>query len=449
MEEVTNSHLTSSEMEKGYDVQQNGSTGAIHLPTDYEGGRELPPIDRGMDAWLFLAACFVMEALVWGFAFSYGVFQAYYSEMDDFKNSGNIAVVGTCAMGIMYLDLPLVFAAYRQWPKYQRIGCGAGVILMCLALGLSSLSTNTTHLILTQGIFYAIGGSIAYSPCILLMEDWFEKRKGLAFGVMWAGTGLGGVVLPIVMEQLLDRYGFRTALRAFAIALFILTAPLVYFVKPRVPIAKNRPSPPPPNLGFLFTSTFAFYEACNIVEALGFFLPSIYLPTYAGMLGASSNLQALTVILFNVASVVGCVLMGAIVDKVDVTTCILISTIGSSIGVFLLWGFSMSLAPLYIFAIIYGLFAGSYTSTWPGIMSDVVKKKPSAESSIVFACLAAGRGIGNLISGPLSEALVKGLPWEGQAGYGYGSGYGTLIVFTGVTGVVGGGSYIARYFKWL
>lgn len=26
----------------------------------------LPPVDTGRDAWLFLAACFVIEALVWG-----------------------------------------------------------------------------------------------------------------------------------------------------------------------------------------------------------------------------------------------------------------------------------------------------------------------------------------------------------------------------------------------
>ncbi|OJJ50001.1 hypothetical protein ASPZODRAFT_59389 [Penicilliopsis zonata CBS 506.65] len=420
-----------------------------HLP-NVNDAQELPPMDGGMDAWLFLAACFVMEALVWGFAFTYGVFQAYYSEIEEFKNSGNIAVVGTCAMGIMYLDLPLVFAAYRQWPKYQRLGCGVGVLLMCFALGLSSLSTTVPQLIITQGIFYALGGSIAYSPCILLMEDWFDKRKGLAFGVMWAGTGLGGVVLPIVMEQLLNRYGFRTTLRAFAFALFILTAPLVYFVKPRVPVADHLLSPPPPpNLRFLFTRTFALFQICNVVEALGFFLPSLYLPTYAGVIGASSSLQALTVILFNFASVAGCVLMGAIVDRLDATTCLLVSTVGSTVGVFLIWGFSTSLAPLFVFSIVYGLFAGSYTSTWPGIMRDVVRKQPSAESSMVFASLAAGRGVGNIVSGPLSEALVKGLPWQGELGYGYGSGYGTLIVFTGVTGLVGGGSYLAKHFKWL
>ncbi|KAJ6007603.1 hypothetical protein N7540_011579 [Penicillium herquei] len=466
MEEIELANY-SSRTEKGLHTPPAGSTDT-DLSDVHNDSQQLPAMDGGLDAWLFLAACFVMEALVWGFAFTYGVFQEYYSALPEFENSGNIAVVGTCAMvtlhhfsrkinaltklsfqGIMYLDLPIVFAAYRQWPKYQRLGCGVGVILMCLALGLSSLSTNVTHLIVTQGIFYAIGGSIAYSPCILLMEDWFNKRKGLAFGVMWAGTGLGGVILPIVMERLLDKYGFRTTLRAFAVALFMLTAPLVYFVKPRVPVAKNHKSPPPPDLRFIMTSTFALFELCNTIEALGFFLPSLYLPTYAGMLGASSSLQALTVILFNVASVVGCVLMGAIIDKLDVTICIVVSTIGSTLGVFLIWGFSMSLAPLFIFSIVYGLFAGSYTSTWPGIMRDVVRKKASAESSMVFACLAAGRGIGNIISGPLSEALVKGLPWEGQAGFGYGSGYGSLIVFTGVTGIVGGGSYVARCLKWI
>ncbi|CDM35745.1 hypothetical protein DTO013E5_10156 [Penicillium roqueforti] len=442
------SYSPTKETEKGLQASLEGTTDGTHV-SNVDYGTQLPPIDGGMNAWLFLAACFVMEALVWGFAFTYGVFQAYYSDIPQFKGSGNIAVVGTCAMGIMYLDLPLVFAAYRQWPKYQRFGCGLGVLLMCAALGLSSLATNTNHLIITQGIFYALGGSIAYAPCILLMEEWFDRRKGLAFGVMWAGTGIGGVVLPIVMEQLLGKYGFRLTLRGFAVALFILTAPLVYFVKPRVPIADNLPSPPPPNFRFMFTSTFALFEFCNTIEALGFFLPSIYLPTYVRMLGASTSLQALTVILFNLASVVGCVLMGAIIDKLDVTLCILVSTVGSSIGVFLIWGFSMSLAPLFLFSIVYGLFAGSYTSTWPGIMREIVRNQPSAESSMVFACLAAGRGVGNLVSGPLSAALIKGMPWEGDAGYGYGSGYGSLIAFTGVTGVVGGGSYVAKRMKWL
>ncbi|KAL8855925.1 MAG: hypothetical protein Q9178_007439 [Gyalolechia marmorata] len=417
------------------------------VPSDHDDP-SLPPIDGGKDAWLFLAACFVVEALVWGFPFSYGVFQEYYSSHDPFKGSDNIAVIGTCAMGIMYLDLPIVFGLLRRWPQYQRLSTTGGLIIMCLALGLSSFSTNTTHLIITQGVIYAIGGSFAYSPCILFIDEWFDKRKGLAYGIMWAGTGLAGVILPLVMEWLLSTYGFRTTLRAWSVALFILTGPLLYFVKPRIP---NTPahSPHARDFAFILTSTFAILQACNVIEALGFFLPTIYLPSFARALGASSTLGALTVILFNVASVFGCVLMGAVVDKWHVTNCILVSTVGSTIGVFIVWGFSISLPPLYIFSLIYGLFAGSFTSTWPGIMRDVKKKRDNADPSMIFACLAAGRGVGNVASGPLSEALIQGFPWRGSAGFAYGSGYGALIVFTGLTAFFGGSSILGKRAGWL
>lgn len=30
---------------------------------------DLPPVDGGIRAWLFLAACFIIEALIWGMHF--------------------------------------------------------------------------------------------------------------------------------------------------------------------------------------------------------------------------------------------------------------------------------------------------------------------------------------------------------------------------------------------
>lgn len=33
--------------------------------------QQLPPVDGGKDAWLFLAACFVLESLVWGICFPF------------------------------------------------------------------------------------------------------------------------------------------------------------------------------------------------------------------------------------------------------------------------------------------------------------------------------------------------------------------------------------------
>ncbi|OBT62678.1 hypothetical protein VE03_07523 [Pseudogymnoascus sp. 23342-1-I1] len=415
-------------------------------PTPHEFS--LPPVDRGKDAWLFLAASFVIEALVWGFPFTYGVFQDYYTTHEPFAGSRNIAVIGTCAMGIMYLDLPIIFAVLQIWPRFRPYCTGVGLFIMCLALALSSFATTTTHLMATQGIFYAIGGSLAYSPCIIYMDEWFVKRKGLAFGIMWAGTGLAGVILPLAMQVFLDKYGYKITLRAWAVTLFVLTAPLLYFVKPRVPLSQSTQTRRI-DFSFINTKIFGILQACNVIEALGFFLPSIYLPSYARTIGASSVESALTVVIFNVASVFGCVAMGSIVDKYHVTTCIVISTIGSTIGIFVVWGFSVSLAPLYVFCIIYGLFAGSFTSTYPGIMRAVQKKKNSAEPVMVFACLAAGRGVGNVASGPLSEILIRGMPWKDQGGFAYGSGYGPLIVFTGVTAFLGGASVLGRRVGWV
>lgn len=57
---------------------------------------DLPPIDGGFHAWMFLAASTMIEALVWGFAFSFGVFESYYRN-SDLKGSHMVAIIGTCA----------------------------------------------------------------------------------------------------------------------------------------------------------------------------------------------------------------------------------------------------------------------------------------------------------------------------------------------------------------
>lgn len=262
---------------------------------------------------------------------------------------------------------------------------------------------------------------------------------------MQAGTGLSGVVLPITLQWLLNTYGFKTTLRIWSIVLFVLAGPLLYFVKPRVPIAPAS-SVRPFNLSFLIERTFLIYQLGNILEALGYFLPTIYLPTYARQLGASNLTATLTVILVNLASVFGCITMGTLVDRYHATTCILLSTVGSTLAVFLLWGLSLSLAPLYIFCTAYGIFAGSFTSTWPAVTSEVRKRNPFADTGIVFGFLSLGRGIGNVVSGPLSESLIEGSStWRSM----YGSGYGLLVVFTGVTAFLGGLSVVARPMRWV
>ena len=182
----------------------------------------------------------------------------------------------------------------------------------------------------------------------------------------------------------------------------------------------------------------------NIIEGLGFFLPNIYLPTYARSLGLSSNEGTIQVVLFSMTSVFGAVLTGGLTDRLHVTTVILISTIGATSSVFLFWGFARSLPLLCAFSLLYGLFAGGFSSTWTGITQEVKKQDERAELGLVFGLLAAGRGIGSVVSGPLSESIVRAKPWMGEAASAYGSGYGGLIVLTGITAFLGGTGWIGR-----
>jgi MFS family permease len=88
-------------------------------------------------------------------------------------------------MGLMYLTSPLIFSFFAWYPNLRRRCITIGLIIMCLSLGLSSLSQTVPQLIASQGVFYAIGGALCYSPVVAFMDEWFVKRKGLAFGIMW------------------------------------------------------------------------------------------------------------------------------------------------------------------------------------------------------------------------------------------------------------------------
>ena len=409
----------------------------------------LPPVDGGKEAWLFLTGSFFVEALTWGFPFSFGIFQDYYSRHEPFASQkSSIAVIGTTALGIMYLGAPFTFAALQRWPKYRLAYLPIGLFVIVVALIGSSFASNVQQLIMTQGVVYAIGGNLLYTPTIVFLDEWFVHRKGFAYGIMWAGTGVSGIVVPLVMNWGLDKYGHSTMLRAWAIALVILSSPFLLFLRPRIPLSMSS-RPRRLDLSFTLTSTFWFLEVGNILESFGFFIPNIWLPTYARSLGLSSLSGTIAVMLFNTTSIFGQVMLGSMIDKMHVTNVIMISTIGASLSVFLGWGLSVSMPLLCIFALLYGLFAGGFTSTYTGCIKEIQQRSQGAEAGLIFGLLSAGRGIGSVAAGPLSEALFRNRPLEGYAALGYGSGYGAMILFTGISATLGGVSWVGRRMGWV
>lgn len=350
----------------------------------------------------------------------------------------------------MYIGTPFVIALCRIYPLWARWSTLAGLIAASLAMAMSSFCTTIDQLVATQGVLFGIGGCFAYCPSILYIDEWFARRKGMAYGIMWSAAGFGGVVLPLLLEFLLTSYGFQTALRIWAVVLFILSLPLSVFIRPRLPFSATA-CLRLVNMRYVLSRRFVLHQLANIVQATGYFLPGVYLPSYArATFGTSTMLSALTVILVNIAATIGSVIMGSLTDRLPVTTCLAFSGLGASVAVLLLWGLTSTLAGTYAFCVAYGLFAGCYTSIWPGIMREMVSPRESegqvyVDPTLVFGWLCAGRGIGNVVSGPLSGSLLRGRPWLGQAIGGYGTGYGTLIVYTGVSAVAGGSAFFWKH----
>ena len=119
--------------------------------------------------------------------------------------------------GFLYLASPFVFVVLQKWPQLRRTSAWLGLTLMVVSIISASFAEEVAHLIMTQGVLYGIGGAIMYAPFVICLGEWFEKRKGLAFGLLWAGTGVSGAIVPLIMEYGLNAFGFRVMLRAWGV----------------------------------------------------------------------------------------------------------------------------------------------------------------------------------------------------------------------------------------
>lgn len=70
-------------------------------------------------------------------------------------------------------------------------------------------------------------------------------------------------------------------------------------------------------------------------------------------------------------------------------------------------------------------------------MREVQRGSPEAGMGTLMGLFSAGRGVGAILSGPLSEALLSGWTWMERDIGAFGSRYGGLVIFTGISALCG------------
>jgi MFS family permease len=98
-----------------------------------------------------------------------------------------VAIIGTCQIGCLYMLAPISISVLEAWPEMRRFTSVIGLAIVLASLVASSFAANVWQLVVTQGVLYGIGGNLLYTPLMFYLDEWFVHRKGLAFGVVWAG----------------------------------------------------------------------------------------------------------------------------------------------------------------------------------------------------------------------------------------------------------------------
>ena len=101
------------------------------------------------------------------------------------------------------------------------------------AVGLFSLSFINSYwsLVMIYLTILALGsimmGNLAVAK---LISNWFDKNAGRALGIAAVGISFSGVVLPLVVDPLLDLVGWRNVYIIFASVVLFIILPLIFFV---------------------------------------------------------------------------------------------------------------------------------------------------------------------------------------------------------------------------
>jgi predicted MFS family arabinose efflux permease len=235
-----------------------------------------------------------------------------------------------------------------------------------------------------------MGFLIFYYPILSFVNEFWIERRGMAYGMLCASSGISGILMPFAVEAMLNKYGYPTTLRATAIGLAVLTGPLLPLLKGRLPHSVHSTAGRT-NWSCLKKPLFWVYCTSNLMQGLGYFFPSLYLPSYATSIGLSSSEGALLLALLSISQVMGQLSFGYLSDhRLNLNLLIMISTLVSAIASLALWGLARSLAVLIVFSLVYGFFGAGYVAMWARMGSAVSSEPTAALATFSLFCFQQG-----------------------------------------------------------
>jgi MFS family permease len=288
-------------------------------------------------------------------------------------------------------------------------------MMVALGLGLGSLAYLTPHLaqLYASAVFIGIAGTGTYQlGYARIVTGWFERRLGAGLSIVVAGSGVGSLLIPPLVQYLIPIIGWRHTYLVLAAFPLLVGAPLT-FLFARAPSATDLAKANPTQSGD--TSGIAWPQALASTSfwllALGVCALSLSengaLAHLAPMLsehGLTPRDVAFTASLLGVSSVVGRFILGWLLDYLQGSYIAVASLLAAGAGMLLLSHASTfsAAAPA---AFIAGLGAGCELDLIPYMLRRYFGLRSfSTLYGLVYTFFAVAGAVAPLIVGHIYDA---------------------------------------------
>lgn len=161
--------------------------------------------DRSQDvSWSIVFVSFMAQLLAYGSPHAVGVL--YPKWLSTFKKGkSTTAWVGSTVLGVGLITSPLCSACVHNFGA-RPVTIFSGV-MVAGGLMLSAFASNIIFLIFSYGILVGLGCGLVYAATLTITCQYFDKRRGLALGIITTGTSVGGFMYASIQNKLIEQYG--------------------------------------------------------------------------------------------------------------------------------------------------------------------------------------------------------------------------------------------------
>jgi len=182
--------------------------------------------------WIIVGVSFVTLALVYGVLYAFSVF--FVALLEEFGWSRSVGA-GAFSICIIVSSIISPFVGGMVYSIGPKKVIASGALILGVGLALCSLMQTWWQFYLFFSFIAGAGiGAAGWVPNIIIIQDWFKEKRGLATGIIASGIGIGIMVCVPSVQYLIIQLGWRMAYQVVAlfIPLIVISMAIAFLKKP-------------------------------------------------------------------------------------------------------------------------------------------------------------------------------------------------------------------------